>query len=415
MLSAGGGEFDIGNHTANPAKDTHRDAQIYRPPYLFRGAQPVITTAPAEVSYGATFVVGTAAPHEIGKVTWIRLASTTHTNNMNQRINFLDFEVTAGELRVTSPARPEICPPGHYMLFVLNRAGVPSAARIVHIAAAALATTTRMTTRSRAAVPAKPARTLEDLDREVRETASGTQAAIGLTSKCPYGLGACWGGAYEALVKLTGVSVVRPIANAEGSTADVYLGRDVLPDVDRWADQIAEMANGSYDFRGVEVSVRGSVRAQNGGLGLTGPLIDKPVTLAAVEQVDKVQFDRPTGAAKPATAEEARSLSEARREMPGCRSRGFSGACNRPTEEERRWVDPPCALFRSPIKVKPSWRRLNAYDITGSRSNPRQQHRRFQQRFPDEPVPKIHQRRRRSCLDQGDQRRGHCLDQRQCA
>jgi galactose oxidase len=64
------------------------------------------------------------------------------------------------------------------------------------------------------------------------------------------------------------------------------------------------MANGSYEFRGVEVSVRGSVRAQNGGLGLTGPLIDKPVTLAALEQVDKVQFDRPTGVAKAATAEE---------------------------------------------------------------------------------------------------------------
>jgi galactose oxidase len=333
VLSAGGGEFDIGNHTANPAKDTHRDAQIYRPPYLFRGAQPVITTAPAEVSYGATFVVGTAAPHEIGKVTWIRLASTTHTNNMNQRINFLDFEVTAGELRVTSPARPEICPPGHYMLFVLNRAGVPSAARIVHIAAAALATTTRMTTRSRAAVPAKPARTLEDLDREVRETASGTQAAIGLTSKCPYGLGACWGGAYEALVKLSGVSVVRPIANAEDSTADVYLGRDVLPDVDRWVDQIAVMANGSYDFRGVEVSVRGSVRAQNGGLGLTGPLIDKPVTLAALERVDKVQFDRPTGAAKPATAEE---LVAYQRLVARCRAAGAGDFPARVTGPMRR-------------------------------------------------------------------------------
>jgi galactose oxidase len=304
VLSAGGGEFDIGNHTANPAKDTHRDAQIYRPPYLFRGARPKITAAPPEVSYGATFVVGTAAPHEIGKVTWIRLASTTHTDNMNQRINFLDFEVTTGELRVTSPARPEICPPGHYMLFVLNRAGVPSVARIVHIAAAALATMTRMTTRSRAAVPTKPARTLEDLDRKVRETASGTQAAIGLTSKCPYGLGACWGGAYEALVKLNGVSVVRPIANAEDSTADVYLGRDLLPDVDRWANQIAEMANGSYDFRGVEVSVKASVQAQNGGLGLTGPLIDRSVVLAPLEQVEKVQFDRQTGAARPATAKE---------------------------------------------------------------------------------------------------------------
>ena len=46
------------------------------------------------------------------------------------------------------------------------------------------------------------------------------------------------------------------------------------------------------------------MRAQNGGLGLIGPLIDKPVVLAPLEQVEKVQFDRPTGRAKVATVEE---------------------------------------------------------------------------------------------------------------
>jgi len=134
--------------------------------------------------------------------------------------------------------------------------------------------------------------------------ATGTRASVGLTSKCPYGLGACWGGAYEALQNLDGVQSVRPIANAEDSTADVYLHGDTLPDLDHWAEQIAKVANGSYDFRGLEVTIKASVRAQDGGLGLTGPSIDKPVVLAPLDQVEKVQFDRPTGRAKVVTADE---------------------------------------------------------------------------------------------------------------
>jgi galactose oxidase len=305
VLSAGGGEFDIGNHTPNRVEDTHRNAQIYRPPYLFRGARPEITAAPTEVSYGATFTVSTARPNEIGKVTWVKLPSVTHTDNMNQRINFLDFEVTANGLRVSAPTRPEICPPGHFMLFVLNRAGVPSVASIVHIAAPprTLAPPPRTEFAPRAA-PSKPTTTLEDLDRAIRETASGTQAVIGLTSKCPYGLGACWGGAYEALVRLEGVNAVRPVANAQDSTANVYLGDDTLPNLDRWAEQIAQTANGSYDLRGVEVSITGVPVSRAGELTLTGPLFAAPLPLRPLGDTDKVQFDLATRRARPATSEE---------------------------------------------------------------------------------------------------------------
>ncbi|HEX3990722.1 MAG TPA: galactose oxidase-like domain-containing protein, partial [Acetobacteraceae bacterium] len=307
VLSGGGGEYDIGNGTVNPAKDTHRDAQIYHPPYLARGARPEISAAPEQVAYGATFVVGTPTPQAIGKVTLLRLASTTHTNNMNQRINFLAFTVTAGELRVTSPERPELCPPGHYMLFVLNRDGVPSVAKIVHITAPAAP---RVMEQARPTAPAEVAAapvhaaTLEDLDRNIRQAAHGTQAAIGLTSKCPYGLGACWGGAYEALTKLDGVTAIRPIANAEDSTADVWLAGDTLPNVDRWAEQIAQTANGSYDFRGVEVSVTGVPVAAGTGLVLTGKQLPAPLPLQPLGSAEKVQFDRAAREPRPATPEE---------------------------------------------------------------------------------------------------------------
>jgi len=133
-----------------------------------------------------------------------------------------------------------------------------------------------------------------ELDRAITSQATGTRVVIGLTSRCPYGLGACWGGAYEALQQLDGIAAVRP----------VYLHGDTLPDLVRWAQQLAQVANGSYDFRGVEVSVKASVNAQNGRFALTSRSIAKPVVLAPLEQIEKVQFERSTGTAKPALAEE---------------------------------------------------------------------------------------------------------------
>jgi len=45
----------------------------------------------------------------------------------------LKFRCDDGSVTITAPERPDICPPGHYMLFVLSKAGVPSLARIVRI------------------------------------------------------------------------------------------------------------------------------------------------------------------------------------------------------------------------------------------------------------------------------------------
>jgi hypothetical protein len=305
VLSAGGGEFRPDKpDSVNDPKDSHRDAQIFHPPYLFRGARPDLTVAPAEVSYGQSFIAGTSHPEEIGGVSLVRLSSVTHSCNMDQRINFLGFRTAAGGVSITVPEGPDLCPPGHYMLFLLSRDRVPSVAKILRIAAPAAP---RRLAAVRAAAPEIPEELVLStaaLDDAVRSEASGTHAVIGLTSRCPYGLGACWGGAYEALQQLDGVQSVRPIANAEHSTADVYLRGNMLPDVDRWAAQITSVANGSYDFRGIEVSLQAVLREEDGELRLHGPAIGETVTLAPLEGVAKVQFDRATLAARPATAEE---------------------------------------------------------------------------------------------------------------
>ena len=125
VLSTGSGDA-AGN--AN-----HFDAEIFSPPYLFKGARPSISSAPLTVNYGEPFFVGTGSPTSITRVTWVRLGSVTHAFDMNQRFNELTFVPTTGGLTVKAPTDPNLSPPGHYFLFILNGNGVPSVARIVRV------------------------------------------------------------------------------------------------------------------------------------------------------------------------------------------------------------------------------------------------------------------------------------------
>ncbi len=111
----------------------HTDIEIYSPPYLFKGARPSITSAPSVVNHDQQFFVGTPDGAGISKVTWVRLSSTTHSFNQNQRINFLSFSQTTGGLNVTAPGSGNICPPGFYMMFLINSNGVPSQASIIQV------------------------------------------------------------------------------------------------------------------------------------------------------------------------------------------------------------------------------------------------------------------------------------------
>jgi galactose oxidase len=111
----------------------HYDAEIFSPPYLFKGSKPKYTSAPSTVSYGQTFFVGTSTPTAIARVTWVRLGSVTHAFDSNQRFNELPFVRTTDGLNVTAPSSRNLAPPGHYMMFILNGNGVPSTAKVVRI------------------------------------------------------------------------------------------------------------------------------------------------------------------------------------------------------------------------------------------------------------------------------------------
>lgn len=319
VLSAGGGEYRPGGRE-NPPEDTHREAQIFAPPYLFKGARPWITSAPASVGYGEAFRVETPQPNEIGKVSWVRLPSVTHAFDQNQRINFLPFEAGAGGLTVTAPASANVCPPGHYMLFILSNAGVPSVANIVQIQAAApspavpevlAAATGSVEPRAELATPRRraqgPEARLQVYARRdaVAREARGTAVVVGITGTCPYGIGACWGGAYEALQQLEGVQLVGPIPNAGDSTATVFLRDEGLPALDKWGEQFRSFANGTYELRGVEVTLEGAVEERDGRLFLRGSGQRPPVRLAPLTAAAIIQWNQPARAVKPLDDDEA--------------------------------------------------------------------------------------------------------------
>ncbi|HKE31208.1 MAG TPA: carboxypeptidase regulatory-like domain-containing protein [Candidatus Angelobacter sp.] len=109
------------------------NAQYYSPPYLFNGARPSISSAPASVGYGQTVFIGTPDATSIANVTWLRTSAVTHTFDESGRFMHLSFTQANGGLNVTMPANGNIAPPGYYMLFILNSAGVPSVAKIIQI------------------------------------------------------------------------------------------------------------------------------------------------------------------------------------------------------------------------------------------------------------------------------------------
>jgi PKD repeat protein len=110
-----------------------RNAELFSPPYLFRGARPTIGSAPTSIPYSSTFQVTTPEAAEISKVSLIRLGSTTHAFDMGQRFQSLLFQRGTGALTITGPTNPNVTPPGHYMLFVLNADSVPSVAKIIRV------------------------------------------------------------------------------------------------------------------------------------------------------------------------------------------------------------------------------------------------------------------------------------------
>ncbi len=133
VLVAGGGA---------PGPENNTNGEIYYPPYLFtanatEAVRPAITTAPTVVDPGRTVQLAVSSSRPISRVTLVATGSVTHGWNMGQRFVELPFAstpVTGGaNLSVQIPARASDVPPGTWMIFAFDSAGVPSVAKMVRV------------------------------------------------------------------------------------------------------------------------------------------------------------------------------------------------------------------------------------------------------------------------------------------
>ena len=128
VLTAGGGP---------PGPVTNLNAEIYYPSYLFerngsgRPADRPEIAGVDDLAYGGSFGVELADPIDVSKVALVRAGSVTHSWDMDQRFQRLDFQQSGSSLTVRSPRNANVAPPGRYLLFVFDKAGVPSVAEIV--------------------------------------------------------------------------------------------------------------------------------------------------------------------------------------------------------------------------------------------------------------------------------------------
>ena len=108
--------------------------EIYSPPYLFKGPRPTIeSVSSSSLGYGTGFTIETPNAGEIARVALVKPGPVSHGVNFDQRYLDLAFERGDGAIAATAPGGPNLAPPGWYMLFVLNDAGVPSVASWVRV------------------------------------------------------------------------------------------------------------------------------------------------------------------------------------------------------------------------------------------------------------------------------------------
>jgi FtsP/CotA-like multicopper oxidase with cupredoxin domain/sugar lactone lactonase YvrE len=122
---------------SNPSRrNDEMRLEVYHPPYLFRGPRPCIERVQDRVTLGASFAVHVPDAPDIKWISLVRPMATTHSYDSEQRLVDVPFR-RAGACRLNArmPQNPNLVPPGYYMLFVVDRRGVPSVAKWVQVLA----------------------------------------------------------------------------------------------------------------------------------------------------------------------------------------------------------------------------------------------------------------------------------------
>jgi hypothetical protein len=123
--------------------------EIYTPSYLYDANDHLITTNRPQITglsfsgpihYGTQFTVSYTSsnpqnnPQNMSAVL-VRPGSSTHASNMEQRLIVLCSGgcSSSNQMTLNTPPNGSIAPPGYYMLFLIDSAGVPSKAAFIQL------------------------------------------------------------------------------------------------------------------------------------------------------------------------------------------------------------------------------------------------------------------------------------------
>jgi hypothetical protein len=123
-----------GQFQRDPYKYFEHRLELFSPPYLFAAARPQISSAPSTGSYGQEITIDSPTAVDVARVALIRLGAVTHSFHMDQR--YVGLAITGSnpsQLTATLPPNRNVAPPGAYMLFLLDGAGIPSVANIIQL------------------------------------------------------------------------------------------------------------------------------------------------------------------------------------------------------------------------------------------------------------------------------------------
>jgi hypothetical protein len=140
LLMPNGGVWVMGGNRVQliPQGDENQAVPVmesYQPPYFFtKESRPIIAKAPEQVHYGQQFKLDVSETGgeggEIASVAILRTGPITHSwARGNQYVKLPFTRAKNGKLSVTSPPLPGLAIAGDYLLFVVDKDGVPSAGK----------------------------------------------------------------------------------------------------------------------------------------------------------------------------------------------------------------------------------------------------------------------------------------------
>jgi galactose oxidase len=148
ILTGGGGMcyIECDDTTVN-----HMDVQIFSPPYLFESGGTRLAKRPRIIDLSDQNLhpgsdIQATTNVEVFEFSLVRYGAATHSINTDQRrIPLIPRPVSARihgsrhlKYTLTIPEDPGVVVPGYWMLFAVDRNGVPSVAQTVHIRSAAV-------------------------------------------------------------------------------------------------------------------------------------------------------------------------------------------------------------------------------------------------------------------------------------